>query len=379
MWRSVLTFTLFLWSTEGQVTCKDENGSTTDWYILYKAPVAASGDGLKYIYIDSNGRQNGNKLISDPTGILAHTLRPIFSSLGSDFGFISYNDQHQKCNTGATSAAELNVTEEMLAASDVGHSKGVVMVEKNRRGVWLLHSTPQFPMERDAKNFWPSSGNTNAQTFICVTFNYNQFPNIGNHLQFIGACVFDSKIPNDFHQELKDAANGVKLDPNTAFVALQSNGGQPFKSISKNKNQAAADGDLYITIAEALKSDLKVQTWGRQLGRDPSFCEPNRHKVLNIEDVQTDLGTWKRSCDHSKWSVTTDQNRPCVCIADMNRAPTQYKRRGGALCIEDNAVWDVFRNFVHSTEDCNNLKGNIYYLAQLSFDFVKYLAQIFVA
>lgn len=55
--------------------------------------------------------------------------------------------------------------------------KGVVMLDR-RTGVWLSHSTPRFPKYRN-KNFWPDSGSVNGQTFMCVTYSYNTFKDIG--------------------------------------------------------------------------------------------------------------------------------------------------------------------------------------------------------
>lgn len=57
--------------------------------------------------------------------------------------------------------------------------KGVVMLDR-QTGVWLSHSTPKFP--KDHTTFWPDSANNNAQTFMCVTYSYDTFNEIGKSL-----------------------------------------------------------------------------------------------------------------------------------------------------------------------------------------------------
>lgn len=54
-------------------------------YILYKEPErkdekppTSAEDGLRYIYIDSDGMKKGNKLINESNGVLAQTLEPVF-------------------------------------------------------------------------------------------------------------------------------------------------------------------------------------------------------------------------------------------------------------------------------------------------------------
>ena len=54
--------------------------------------------------------------------------------------------------------------------------KGVVMLDR-QTGVWLSHSAPKFPA--DGRTFWPDSANNNAQTFMCVTYSYDTFSEIG--------------------------------------------------------------------------------------------------------------------------------------------------------------------------------------------------------
>ncbi|XP_044030670.1 plancitoxin-1-like [Siniperca chuatsi] len=349
MWSFVLTVSLLCWGSEGTVTCRDNNNGAVDWYILYKAPALQTLTGLEYLYIDSAGTVTpmkpstpSYKSIKDPNGVLANTLQPLFTPIRSmlpSFGFVSYSDQPPGCS----------------ASSEFGHSKGVLMVDRTGTGVWLVHSTPQFPFRRDQNQFWPDSGGKNAQTFICVTFPYDQFRYIGKHLQYIGAFPFEHDIPGDFHQELRDAVNWVQSPPPNNWQQLTPSGGAAFYSIAKQQSAQPKVGDLYVTIAEAVSSDLDVQTWGCQHGRKPSYCVTGVHKVFNVKTIKTDLGEWEPKNDHSKWCVAKDQNKHWTCIADVNRALTQYERRGGALCLSNDKIHTIFQRIAGGTEECPTL------------------------
>uniref|UniRef100_A0A669D925 Deoxyribonuclease-2-alpha n=1 Tax=Oreochromis niloticus TaxID=8128 RepID=A0A669D925_ORENI len=226
---------------------------------------------------------------------------------------------------------------------------GVLLVNESGTGIWLLHSTPKFPYARDENSFWPSTGVKNAQTFICVTFPYDEFRKIGKHLQYIRAFPFDHRIPGDFHTELQDVVNKVDVPPDDNFQQLTSSNRSNFYSIAKNYSE-----DLYVNIAQKVSSDLLVQTWGCQMRRDTSFCKENKFKVENINTTATSLGQWNNTKDHSKWCVAKDPENNWMCVADVNRAPSQYARRGGALCINDKKIKDIFQNFANKIEDCQN-------------------------
>lgn len=109
-----------------------------------------------------------------------------------------------------------------------------------------------------------------------------------------------------------------------------------------------AVGDLYGSIAEKVKDDVKVQCWGVKKQRDASYRHPHG-KVMNITSVNTDFGGWTPSDDHSKWCVAG--TKPWTCIADVNRTESQYKRRGGALCMEDPEIHEIFKSFVGGVEE----------------------------
>ncbi|XP_039634762.1 deoxyribonuclease-2-beta-like [Perca fluviatilis] len=384
MWRIFLMVSLLCWSADGQrVTCRDETDEPVDWYIIYKAPRLNNigTTGLEYLYIDSAGKKeetlDPQKLINHPEGVLANTLRPIFTtSMTDNFGFITYSDQPPGCN----------------AFAEYGHSKGVVMMDKTT-GVWLLHSLPQFPFKRDPEKFWPRSGAANAQTFICVTFNYDQFQHIGQHLLDIAAFPFDHHIPTGFHDQLKQATEKdleerPRRDANQIKTQLLTSAGvtsegltgtrRQFRSFAKRKidirtaggerilDDNIFDGDLYLAIAERYQTHVRVQTWHSE----NEACRSGKYEVIRIASLKAylkniNLGkrlvNWEAGNDHSKWCVGKDNNNDLICIADVNRAVTQYKRPGGGLCFRHKEASDLFKDVIAGTEECPRLTPNCPY------------------
>lgn len=339
--RFLLSVWIFFPGCDSDVTCRNDNGVSVDWYILYKYPQTIGG-GLEYLYMDdsTNGWEHSSKIISE-SGALKNTLKPLLDSYGkptTDFGYILYNDQPPGLDDDDSSS--------------FGHSKGVVMLEE-QTGVWLSHSTPRFPTYRN-KNFWPNNGNTNAQTFLCVTFPYAAFRVIGEQLKYIHVYPFDFHISTDFPEELECLTKSrcyPTTPPWSRTVQLTSDKGRTFISFAKYKR---FEKDIYSSlISEAVKKNLYVRTWGNpgpsQL-LPPDCSTPNRY-VYNVKEVELLKGApFSDTNDHSKWCVTEDG--ATFCIADLNRMESQKKRGGGAICTNDPGVGKAFYDLIKDAKKC---------------------------
>uniref|UniRef100_UPI003AB05F2E deoxyribonuclease-2-alpha-like n=1 Tax=Centroberyx gerrardi TaxID=166262 RepID=UPI003AB05F2E len=343
MWRFLLSVGILFYGCDSttDVKCRNEQGNEVDWYILYKLPKMNGNSGLQYLYMDDStaGWTHGLKDINSNSGTLANTLKPFFDfyiKKTEGFGYMLYSDQPPNHNT---------------APSSFGHSKGVVMLDRNT-GVWLSHSTPKFP-GTDINNFWPDSGTANAQTFICVTSPYSEFDQIGLQLMYIHVYSFDYNIPLTFHNELKCVAQRScypKKEPWFRVKDMASIKGSYFYSFAK---YTRFGDDLYSgLLVNYLGQDLYVKSWGKMKKPLPSDCSV-AHNVYNVLQVKPpNLQPFPNTVDHSKWCVAS---RTWTCIADMNREESQMGRGGGAICTDNLAVWKAFSAMVGKYEPCPSM------------------------
>ncbi|KAG7513553.1 deoxyribonuclease-2-alpha-like [Solea senegalensis] len=337
--RFLLTSWILLQGCDSDVNCRNDDGNQVDWFVLYKLPNLRDG-GLSYLYMDEStkGWRLSRETINSASGALAYTLKPLLDFYDrkiEGFGYMLYSDQPPK---------------PYVAPSSFGHSKGVIMLDR-ATGVWLSHSTPQFPTY-GSKDFWPKNGNANAQTFMCVTYSYDEFKKIGLQLKFIHAYSYDSDIPTTFHNELRCVAQRdcyPKTAPWFREQILTSVNRRQFHSFAKYRRFG---DDLYSgIIVNNTKQDLYVKSWGKMRRPLPSNCTITHH-VYNVKEMRLpDRNPFTDTVDHSKWCVTQDAG--WACIADMNREESQMGRGGGAICSTDVAFGQAFRGLIQQVEPCN--------------------------
>ncbi|XP_059848328.1 deoxyribonuclease-2-alpha [Hypanus sabinus] len=330
-------------SVTSDISCHDDNGQPVDWFILYKLPKCVKGHGLLYMYMDhrTSGWRSGKYSINDTRGAVGATLQRLYGRSAArrdDVAYVLYNDQ---------SSVDSN--------SRGGHTKGVVLLDQ-KQGFWLVHSTPHFPPKSTESYEWPHSGWKNGQSFLCVTYPYSQFQEIGTQLLYNNPHVYDYLVPPSFAKDLPDlqrAARGKhkKSPPWKRKIALSSAAGKQFISFAKYSNFGA---DLYSGwVASDLKSDLLAQTWLNSPHALPSNCTAE-YAVYNVERIKFPSSiNFTTHVDHSKWCVTTGEGgKKWTCIGDINRDQAQEERGGGTVCNDDPVVWDAFSNLVAELQSC---------------------------
>ncbi|XP_063787266.1 deoxyribonuclease-2-alpha isoform X2 [Pseudophryne corroboree] len=327
------------------ISCYGDQGKPVDWFIVYKLPQQDRSPvgGMRYMYQDgsSGGWLPGTSLMNCTDSAVGRTLAQLYkSSKSQDVAYVLYNDQPPK----------------NLTSSEVrGHTKGVVLLDKET-GFWLVHSTPRFPAASSLQYGWPSNAFHNGQSFICVTYPYSQFTDIGKQLLYNTITPYDSSIPNSFSGDLRDLKSAamrkeVTAPPWNRQVTLTSAGGKQFTSFAKH---ARFGDDLYSGwVSEVLKSDLCVQFWLNSRGILSSNCSLPHH-TYNIQKISfRSAVTFSSHVDHSKWCVTWSDTAGWACVGDMNRDMEEEQRGGGTVCSSDPIIWKSFHTLVSNYSKCN--------------------------
>jgi len=233
-----------------------------------------------------------------------------------------------------------------------GHTKGVSVFDQNS-GFWMIHSVPKFPPADHYE--YPATGAKYGQTFLCISLPYSQLGEVAAQLFTNDPDIYGANVPASMGQSitvLNDLAKhkSPTKAPYSRTSTLTSLGGVQFISFAKFKPFGQ---DLYAgLVAPTLQRSLTVETWqngGHNIGSNCSIDYP----VKNVATVSLDNSVnFSINNDHSKWAVA-DQG-DWICIGDINRQETQFKRGGGTVCQQNPAVAATFLSSIATEDQCQS-------------------------
>ena len=209
---------------------------------------------------------------------------------------------------------------------------------------------------------------------MCIRYDLRKAgKQIVNHLVNMFPLVYDFHVSDRLFNlipELKELSIGhtrrnkrrahgrnTNRDDETSKLAqrIRTKGGQELLIYSKSANFGE---DLYSDwMDKELGTALFVETWRNGAGTPlNSSCPKDNYKVNNVQDLSVTNGaikvTWSYHQDHSKWAISETKDSGFVCISDINRMQSQFKRGGGAVCMRCPSCWSVFSNTILDLEPC---------------------------
>lgn len=346
------------------VQCIDEDGKPVDWYIIYKFPYLATTHqplfgGYRYSVISSRTLDgwhlSPHNITDTKNSIFAKTLAPFYDSGSSNRHLlysVFYNDQPPESDDKQT------------VSNTYAHSKGLLVGDEHQ-GFWLIHSVPHFAPASSSSYEYVNSGGRYGQVAMCITLDSKNLAKVVSQ-NFLTSkpYVYHTNVPSDQNSEFGLAINKlIKKQWSTsktfADTHLVSVGGQHFRSFYKSPSDHV---DLYAGIvAPQFNSSLLVESWRKNPGHPlDSDCSYPKTKVENVHNIaihgfinSPEQGHFTYLDDHSKWAISeVGDQKNLVCLGDINRMESQYKRGGGTTCITSPTVWKAFNTFVDSVDRC---------------------------
>ncbi|XP_078327219.1 cell-death-related nuclease 7-like [Crassostrea virginica] len=311
-----LVFLISFHDVDCSLSCKNPQGNDVDWFIIYKVPKRKPYTGGEFFYIDEwlDSFEYYNVSINTSSlNPLYRTLNPIYNK--PPVSYAMYNDQPP---VG-------------YAAPGCGHSKGVYAFDR-KQGFWIVSSVPNFPAPLSDGYIYIDSQLDKSQTIICVTLK-------SQYLEIIKS-IFHITIPRIYDAKKVEEFNQIPSTTKKKFQ-LYTVGGTALHVFVKSLK---FEDDIYSSfIGPTVRKKLLVQTWMHQLD--------DTEWVMKVYAICFCDQKFTSGVDHSKWVVSESKRTHLLCIGDINRQETQFKRGGLVLCFEHANVAASFRNLYNSCLD----------------------------
>ncbi|XP_063702793.1 plancitoxin-1-like [Culicoides brevitarsis] len=341
MFRFAITLfcLVFVSSASASIGCRDENNKIVDFTYLYKLPddppaqTVFKSDGFRYAFMTSSSLNgiwiDSSRNITQKDSIPGLTLTQMYGN--AKILAILYNDQSPSENDD----------------SSKGHSKGVI-VSDGTQGFWIVHSIPRFPPELEVGAYgYPSTGAKYGQNYLCVTMKAAEIDKAISQLEMNQVQIYSSQLPASLKKKFP---NAVRLLEGFNVLTLKSAAGVTFTSFAKSSNFKR---DLYQDLLAPAIGDISVESWKFGNNFLTSNCSTSQKVLtiasLDLEDVNYKFST---SRDHSKWAVSASNKANWICVGDINRFESQFKRGGGCLCQSSQAISEAYRKIIAETDKC---------------------------
>lgn len=334
---------LFYTTSFAEFTCLDEDGNPVDRWSAIKG----SNTGA-YWYFDedsNNWVKSKHSVLQSSSGMIMLTMNQMYGSSFNESEAIygMFNDEPPPSST---------------ASSVYAHAKGVLLSD-SKKGFWLTHSMPKWPVASDDGPA-PFPDDTYAQHLGCVTVSGQTANTIAKNLMISRPFIYDKHVGESVEGMYPDFESWVggtynKIDE-TGTNDFKSWNGAQYTQFVKSKNWGEDFWD--DLVAPFYKSPLNVETWrSGSGGRMSSICgDGEKDEVYNVYEVtgvhMPDGTSWTGTQDHSKWASSADDSNKFYCLGDINRMCSQESRGGGGVCRKDSDIWKAFDSMATGYEPC---------------------------
>ena len=100
------------------------------------------------------------------------------------------------------------------------YNQGIASFDDNT-GFWLVHSVPRWPNSAETPFYFPDNETKYAQSFICVTYDYLTFNDIGSQWKINKPYMYDTNLPSQFDADLPNVVDVLNHVFVTTVVANQ--------------------------------------------------------------------------------------------------------------------------------------------------------------